>query len=113
MTFYRSSYGRSEGRVEVCNNNEWGTVCSDNWDDSDATVACRQLGYDGYFNYYPFSYFGEGTGNVWLNYLNCNGGESSLFDCSNSLGYQSCSHNNDVGVRCFCKYSEDFHLRCL
>ena len=41
----RGSTTSYKGRVELCNNNAWGTVCDDSWSTFDARVACRQLGF--------------------------------------------------------------------
>ena len=95
-----SSY--NEGRVEVNYNGEWGTVCDDGWDNTDADVVCRQLGFGSSGRAVGSAFFGEGSGSIWLDYLMCTGNESTLASCGH-LGVgvtRSCSHSEDAGVRC-------------
>ena len=92
----------SSGRVEVCHNNEWGTVCDDFWGTADAQVACRQLGYSATgATVLSASDIPDGTGQIWMDNVDCVGTESSLFNCStNNLGSHNCEHYEDAGVAC-------------
>ena len=92
-----------EGRVEVNYNGEWGTVCDDGWDNTDAGVVCRQLGFGSSGRSYSGAYFGQGSGTIWLDNVQCVGSESTVANCSHlGLGItRSCSHSEDAGVRCY------------
>jgi hypothetical protein len=35
----------NQGIVEICTNETWGTICDFNWGQSEANVACKQLGF--------------------------------------------------------------------
>ena len=86
--------------MEVNYNGEWGTVCNDGWDNTDAEVVCRQLGFGFYSR--SLAYFGQGSGPIWLDNVKCTGNESALISCGH-LGFsitRRCSHSEDVGVNC-------------
>ena len=90
-----------EGRVEILYNNTWGTICDDEWDDIDATVVCKQLGY-GNGTARKRSHFGQGSGQIWMNKVNCDGTEDELADCKiKQFGLHNCGHDQDAGVSCF------------
>ena len=92
-----------EGRVEVLYNGEWGTVCDDGWDLIDASIVCRQLGF-GPAIVVPF--YGEGTGHIWLEDVNCTGTEFIIEDCSHSGWGSKCNHGEDAGAKCLNRNDE-------
>ena len=108
-----------EGRVEVCMNHIWGTVCSSMWGTLNSNVVCKQLGHmelgtmindlaiitiytpTGSVTYINASQFGQGTSPILMSGVDCSGQESNLLEClyqpfSNSL----CTHYHDVGIKC-------------
>ena len=92
--------GPNEGRVEILHDGEWGTVCDDDWDDDDATVVCRSLGYSSGIGLED-NEFDDGSGQIWLDEVQCTGSESHIEDClSNDWGDNDCSHYEDAGVIC-------------
>ena len=111
------------GRVEVCLNGDWGTVCDDGWGTVDANVACRQLGYSGSgkrqhysgnikfstFYTFPFAdataysnaHFGHSANIIIaLDDLACTPAQSRLIDCTHDSNTGDCSHSDDAGVQC-------------
>ncbi|XP_055959195.1 neurotrypsin [Patella vulgata] len=93
--------GPHEGRVEVFHDNKWGTVCDDVWDDTDASVVCRQLGYSPAMALSK-AYFEQGVGPIWLNGVDCQSSDRTLAECSHGEwgNISSCTHDGDASVVC-------------
>jgi len=90
-----------EGRVEVYHNDEWGTVCDNGWDLSDAQVVCSELGIGNAVGAIHGALYGWGIRKIWLENLDCVGNEWTIGNCSHlGWGVENCNHGEDAGVRC-------------
>ena len=82
---------------------------------------CRNFDFQFHFNVYILvgaiatlnALFGQGTGTIALNNVQCAGTEARLVDCSSGI-VSSCSHSEDAGVRCHVQTSNatDFSDTC-
>ncbi|XP_064778130.1 uncharacterized protein LOC135503883 isoform X4 [Oncorhynchus masou masou] len=89
------------GRVELLQGKQWGTVCDEGWDLTDADVLCKELDCGLADKAVRGAAFGRGTGEIWLRHVNCSGQETSLTQCPRVVnGNPTCTHDNDAGVKC-------------
>ncbi|NXB99388.1 LOXL3 oxidase, partial [Orthonyx spaldingii] len=103
LRFRLAGYPRkhNEGRVEVFYNDEWGTICDDDFTLGNAHVLCRHLGFVAATGWAHSAKYGKGVGRIWLDNVNCAGSEKSIGDCQHrGWGNSDCSHEEDAGVVC-------------
>ena len=90
-----------DGRVEVYYNGEWGTVCDDGWDLNDAQAVCNELGFGKAVGAKHNAFYGQGSGQIWLDGVNCVGTESMITSCLHGgWGSHNCNHRKDASVKC-------------
>ena len=77
-------------------------MCDHGWDNADAGVVCKQLGFGSSGTAYKSARYGQGTGPIWLSNVSCIGIESNLADCGYfHITNKKCTHSNDAGVYCW------------
>ena len=101
----RLAGGRSynQGRVEVYYNGEWGTVCNNGWDYTEASVVCRHLGLGMLGNALSSAYYNNTASSyVFLDNVMCSLNDTTLTACDHyGVGITYfCSPNDNAGVVC-------------
>ena len=100
--------------MEVYYNYQWGTVCDDGWDDTDASVVCRQLGFGSSGTAIGSAGFNHGSESIWLANVACTGSERTLASCGHSgVGITHCYHFEEAGVRCMHEDGKDSLTLCM
>ncbi|XP_074140964.1 putative DMBT1-like protein [Sminthopsis crassicaudata] len=93
--------GKCAGRVEVLYQGNWGTVCDDLWDLNEADVVCRQLKCGQAVSAPGKAHFGQGSGEILLDNMQCAGVERYLGQCSHAgWSEHNCGHHEDASVIC-------------
>ena len=96
------SSDNSQGRVEVCVDNQWGSICDDSWSPPSTALTCKLLNKFGGELISPVDFLVNDTVPILLDDVKCTGSESNFLSCpqlSLSLPHD-CSHTEDVAVRC-------------
>ena len=92
---------QDEGRIEVNYKGVFGSVCGDSFGTSEAATVCHQLGFAGVSRVAPCCQFGQTSGEIWLDNVDCRTGEVWLANCTHrGWGVEDCHHGQDVGVVC-------------
>lgn len=92
---------RCTGRLEVLHDQQWGSVCDNDWDMEDAKVVCRHLGCGAPISAPGWARFGRGYDPIWLETVSCQGTEAALTECRTQMwGTHSCHHGEDASVVC-------------
>ena len=96
----------NEGRLEVFFDGEWGSVCNRNWGRWSGSVACKDLGYESLVKVTGTSQYNNAENiPIWLNGVQCAKNDRRIRDCAHEpVGYQPCSHDEDVGLICSGKH---------
>ncbi|CAB0044059.1 unnamed protein product [Trichogramma brassicae] len=94
--------GSFEGNVEILHKGSWGNVCDDEWDELEARVVCRQLGYgSAQARATTRGNFGQARRRYWMDDVICDGVEPELAKCRfNGWAKSDCRGDEAAGVVC-------------
>ncbi len=95
----------SSGRLEILFNNRWTAICNTDWDDRDASVVCKSMGFIS-GRAVSNGAFTQTKSEIKLTGFQCNGHEKALTDCPFTYGPNNCTHQQDAAITCLKGVSE-------